>query len=752
MIYQSEINKILYIKVLILVMFTKTINLQKACEVCGNNTYTEDESGYYVCQTCGVVSQMRCADEMEIDAFGLGLSKLKSKNIDHNSSDYDDVDDNFDIDNGSVCNSSMDDENETNIYTNVNTRQTSRMGDNSSVWSRKSSRSKNIKIEKSLNEILLDGQRNFQNIFNCIGTEYGNKLNEEEKKELIETTKGNWFNYIKNEYEIQENNENSLFGRGRRINLKVARSRTNTIDEVENKNYFASKSLDTKKIKRKIKEQMKTRRVKSRNVLYAYDNEEENKNTTRKELYKKFIEEYDQVVNFIRTDDVIREKCKLNNFDLSKVSHTISYEQIIKICIMLNINLSQSDKNSFEDLIHKIFLSQSLNYQTTHSYTFDSQKSTLTGDFYLSILYRSFNSLRKFPLVSYELENKFKSFDTIRTLNISDLKMFRYFNYVKYIKLINEIDKTDIFLFHRAELILKYIIIDILNCKQEFFDMCVGILNKIKPRVIKFMGKIYAIEHICLGVFLFALKVFYGLNDLPYLGLFSALIKSNGLRFNNDLVNQFVDVYDKFTKDDKICDVYRNNKTQLDVINRLNELCEKEEDNQIITVNLKLKQNYSKEYKEKYLKIYDECILRDVENSYSLKNIKELQTKFMKFKSKNAPSSNAPTFKVKFSEKFLKKQKTHNIEKNSNKLNSFFTEEIDFYKTLDDPTDVEFPLPCDTYVRYQRHAHKFEGVDYKSGELVMLYFISKYFKVDFSSLKSLMKFTERVMENEPEDA
>ena len=304
-------------------MFTKTINLQKACEVCGNNTYTEDESGYYVCQTCGVVSQMRCADEMEIDAFGLGLSKLKSKNIDHNSSDYDDVDENFDLDNGSVCNSSMDDENETNIYTNVNTRQTSRAGDNSSVWSRKSSRSKNIKIEKSLNEILLDGQRNFQNIFNTLGAEFGGKLSQEEKKELIETTKENWFDYIKNEYDIQENNENSLFGRGRRMNLKVARSRTNTIDEVENKNYFASKSLDAKKTKRKVKEQMITRRVKSRNVLCAYDNEDDTKNTSRKELYKKFIEEYDQVVNFIRTDDVIREKCKLSNFDLSKVTHTI---------------------------------------------------------------------------------------------------------------------------------------------------------------------------------------------------------------------------------------------------------------------------------------------------------------------------------------------------------------------------------------------------------------------------------------------
>ena len=733
-------------------MFTKTINLQKACEVCGNNTYTEDESGYYVCQTCGVVSQMRCADEMEIDAFGLGLSKLKSKNIDHNSSDYDDVDENFDLDNGSVCNSSMDDENETNIYTNVNTRQTSRAGDNSSVWSRKSSRSKNIKIEKSLNEILLDGQRNFQNIFNTLGAEFGGKLSQEEKKELIETTKENWFDYIKNEYDIQENNENSLFGRGRRMNLKVARSRTNTIDEVENKNYFASKSLDAKKTKRKIKEQMITRRVKSRNVLCAYDNEDDTKNTSRKELYKKFIEEYDQVVNFIRTDDVIREKCKLSNFDLSKVTHTISYEQIIKICIMLNINLSQSDKNSFEDLIHKIFLSQSLNYQTTHSYSFDSQRSTLTGDFYLSILYRSFNSLRKFPLVSYELENKFKSFDSIRSLSISDLKMFRYFNYEKYIKLINQIDKNDFFLFHRAELILKYIIIDILNCKQEFFDMCVRILNKIKPRVIKFMGKIYAIEHICLGVFLFALKIFYGLNDLPYLSLFSALVKNNNFSFNNDLVNKFIDAYDKITKGDKLCDVYRNNRTQIDVINRLNELSEKKEDNEILTVNVQLKKNFTNEFKEKYLKIYYECILRDVENSYSLKNIHELHSKFMKFKTKQTPSLFQPTFKVKFGEKFLKKKQSRSTVNNSNKINSFFSEEIDFYNTLTDSTEVEFPLPCDTYVRYQRHAHKFEGVDYKNGELVMMYFISKYFKVDFSSLKSLLKFTERVMENEPEEA
>ena len=53
-----------------------------------------------------------------------------------------------------------------------------------------------------MNEILLDGQRNFQNIFNTLGAEFGGKLSQEEKKELIETTKENWFDYIKNEYDI----------------------------------------------------------------------------------------------------------------------------------------------------------------------------------------------------------------------------------------------------------------------------------------------------------------------------------------------------------------------------------------------------------------------------------------------------------------------------------------------------------------------------------------------------------------------
>ena len=112
-------------------MFTKCINLQRACEQCGQNTYNEDESGFYVCGTCGLVSQIRFGNELEYDAFGRSFSKLKSKTIDHNSSDYDEVD--GDMDNNSMLNSSIDDENETNFFTNVNTRQTSRIGDNSSV-------------------------------------------------------------------------------------------------------------------------------------------------------------------------------------------------------------------------------------------------------------------------------------------------------------------------------------------------------------------------------------------------------------------------------------------------------------------------------------------------------------------------------------------------------------------------------------------------------------------------------------------
>lgn len=723
-------------------MFTKCINLQRACEQCGQNTYNEDESGFYVCGTCGLVSQIRFGNELEYDAFGRSFSKLKSKTIEHNSSDYDEVD--GDMDNNSMLNSSIDDENETNFFTNVNTRQTSRIGDNSSVLSRRSNRNKKVKIEKSLNEVLLDGQQSFSNIFTCLSEEYAGLYTEEEKNKLVDTTKSKWMNYIMNEYEIQEANENSIFGRGRRMNLKLARSRTNTIDEVENKNYFCNK-LESKKRKRKINEQIKSRRIKQRNIISVYEDEKHNSN---KEMYKKFIEEYDQVIHFIKTDDILREKCERNNFDISTITHTLKYEEIIKVCIMLNINL-QDDKNSFEDLIHKIFLNQSLNYQTTHSFSFNSQKSTLTGDYFLSIFYQSFNSLLKVPLLSSELTTKYQSFSYISKLNEPDLKMLRYFNHGKYIKLINQIDKNDFFLFQRAELILKYIIIDILNCKKEILDLNIKILNKIKRYVVKFMGQNYLIEHICIGIFMFSLKVFYGLNDLPYLSLFYGLIKTNAFDFKNEIVHKFVDIFDNMTKDDSLCDLYKNNLSQFDLVSKLKDLNEKEQNQQIMTLKSQMKRNFSKDYKEKYLSINYNHIYKDVQNNYALKNINELQMKFNKFSTKETSTKELEKkscgIKIKQSEKFKQKKLAKNAQKTKT-LNSFFKEEIDFYSNLKDTKNIEFPLPCDTFVKYQKHAHKFEGVDYKIGELMIYYFMSKYFKLDFYSLKSLIKFTERSIE------
>ena len=98
-----------------------------------------------------------------------------------------------------------------------------------------SSRSKIIKVEKSLKEILLESQIIYQNIFKALSKEYLNGIKEDYKKDFIENSKKIWLNYISKEYDIQ-NIYGTSTGKKRNPNLKnVIRSRQNTFDEVDNK-------------------------------------------------------------------------------------------------------------------------------------------------------------------------------------------------------------------------------------------------------------------------------------------------------------------------------------------------------------------------------------------------------------------------------------------------------------------------------------------------------------------------------------
>ena len=720
-------------------MLTNTIHLNKPCQICLSTNYREDESGFYSCSQCGCISEIRCFVEIEYENYNKTI-KLKSKNILHNNSSDEE------IENENLENISNDDDNsfdnDTNFKTNLTRNNSSINNDNySSTFSRKSSRSKIIKVEKSLKEILLESQIIYQNIFKALSKEYLNGIKEDFKKDFIENSKKIWLNYISKEYDIQ-NIYGTSTGKNRNPNLKnVIRSRQNTFDEVDNKNNI--NEVKKNKKKKKIYNILENKKLKGKNIINFYKKNFQKKKIPNKELIRQFNEEYEAVIKFIKEDENIRKKSKEFNLDLNSIKSTISYIELIKICNILNLNLKVDF--SFEELIHKIFINQSLNYQTTISFSFDIQKTTLNSDYFLFLLYQSFNDCLKinFPLLNSDLLVKVRNFDYISQLSLNDLIFFKYSNYGKYIKLINQFDKSNSeFFIKKGNQILEYIILKLLKLTFEFLVFCKKILRKLKDKYISFLKNKYILEHICIGIIIYSLKIFYGINDLPYISL---LIKNKEMCKIKDL-NEIFSIYEEKSKNDFLCLIYNNLPSLNHIIKNFSEIIEKEINNQVIYLKIDSKKNCNKEYKEKFCTIYSNEIFKNLNINYSERNINELKEKFIPNKKEKIKNKK---INIKKSEKFILK-KLKKKEKIKEEIKQFLKEEINFYKENKKNNNEEFliTLPCDTIVKYKRHAMKFSNVEPRTTEILIFYLFSRYFKIDFTSLHSIVKFTEETLDKE----
>ena len=720
-------------------MLTNTIHLNKPCQICLSTNYREDESGFYSCSQCGCISEIRCFVEIEHENYNKTI-KLKSKNILHNNSSDEE------IENENLENISNDDDNsfdnDTNFKTNLTRNNSSINNDNySSTFSRKSSRSKIIKVEKSLKEILLESQIIYQNIFKSLSKEYLNGIKEDYKKDFIENSKKIWLNYISKEYDIQ-NIYGTSTGKNRNPNLKnVIRSRQNTFDEVDNKTNI--NEVKKNKKKKTIYNILENKKLKGKNIINFYKKNFQKKKIPNKELIRQFNEEYEAVIKFIKEDENIKKKSKEYNLDLNSIKSTISYIELIKICNILNLNLKVDF--SFEELIHKIFINQSLNYQTTISFSFDIQKTTLNSDYFLFLLYQSFNDCLKinFPLLNSDLLVKVRNFDYISQLSLNDLIFFKYSNYGKYIKLINQFDKSNSeFFIKKGNQILEYIILKLLKLTFEFLVFCKKILRKLKDKYISFLKNKYILEHICIGIIIYSLKIFYGINDLPYISL---LIKNKEM-FKIKELNEIFSIYEEKSKNDFLCLIYNNLPSLNHIIKNFSEIIEKEINNQVIYLKIDSKKNCNKEYKEKFCKIYSNEIFKNLNINYSERNINELKEKFIP---KNKENIKNKKINIKKSEKFILK-KLKKKEKIKEEITPFLKEEINFYKENKKNNNEEFliTLPCDTIVKYKRHAMKFSNVEPRTTEILIFYLFSRYFKIDFTSLHSIVKFTEENLEKE----
>ena len=449
------------------------------------------------------------------------------------------------------------------------------------------------------------------------------------------------------------------------------------------------------------------------------------------------------MIKFIKEDENIRKKSKEFNLDLNSIKSTISYIELIKICNILNLNLKVDF--SFEELIHKIFINQSLNYQTTISFSFDIQKTTLNSDYFLFLLYQSFNDCLKinFPLLNSDLLVKVRNFDYISQLSLNDLIFFKYSNYGKYIKLINQLDKNNSeFFIKKGNQILEYIILKLLKLTFEFLVFCKKILRKLKDKYISFLKNKYILEHICIGIIIYSLKIFYGINDLPYISL---LIKNKEMCKIKDL-NEIFSIYEEKSKNDFLCLIYNNLPSLNHIIKNFSEIIEKEINNQVIYLKIDSKKNCNKEYKEKFCTIYSNEIFKNLNINYSERNINELKEKFIPNKKEKIKNKK---INIKKSENFILK-KLKKKEKIKEEITPFLKEEINFYKENKKNNNEEFliTLPCDTIVKYKRHAMKFSNVEPRTTEILIFYLFSRYFKIDFTSLHSIVKFTEENLDKE----
>ena len=355
-------------------MNSQTIHLEIPCSNCNGFNYFEEETGYYACSNCLTVSQIRCGLELDY-TFPMKTMKSKMRN---NDDDEIMSDDGNLIENDNIELFSQKYSSDRETFMNISTTnlkssrfETSTFNDLSSIYSR-STRKKLIQAEKTPQQKLIDIQENFSSILRLIIKDFFENKNDldkskynfynsiikfdiNEKKIFFEIIKRIWINFISIKY---KNISNSNIKK-----KKICRSRINSINEEkelkknktkENDNNIKNKISKNFKKKKLIKkketnifEQTKLRRITQRNV-YEIFHDDLNKNNNKSDFYKennfngatqklislkKFIEEYDEVINFIKKDkcfDIVFEteedKEKIN------ISNIIEYEQLIKVC------------------------------------------------------------------------------------------------------------------------------------------------------------------------------------------------------------------------------------------------------------------------------------------------------------------------------------------------------------------------------------------------------------------------------------
>ena len=84
------------------------------------------------------------------------------------------------------------------------------------------------------------------------------------------------------------------------------------------------------------------------------------------------------------------------------------------------------------------------------------------------------------------------------------------------------------------------------------------------------------------------------------------------------------------------------------------------------------------------------------------------------------------------------------IENPINNFNPFIKEEINFHEGIyrNKDSNVEFPLPFDTYIRMKKHSQKMLLNYHRPSEMMFIYLFCEFFKINYLSLRSIVRLVE----------
>ena len=778
------------------------VHLQDQCSnpECQGCEFYKDEIDGYICINCGTVINRGVMMEVEYGTFGIPLArgKMKSKAF-GNDSDEDEPDDNSEFQFDTGVNFGENDSLLNVSTTNINSRRK-----NSEALSTFSGISRKIKIIKTPTEILEDAQKNFENIYKIILDDFFNlninfknykNIKKDIKKSLNTIAKQLWESFLAKEFIIQkylnikslEKDRGKEEGYHKKKKRHRSRSRENSIDESDdNHNKNIRIKIKTKKQKTlKLHEQTKMRQVNERKVYKLYKKDKEksqvllsfqsgvstnlsfsysslsNNKISKKKLMKKFIEEYDEVLNFIKNDkcfEIIPETEREN----INITNIINFEQIVQIINELGLLNNETEtyikECDFESLIHSIFILQGLHYKTLHENNDITKAITsINSNEFLFIIFQIYH-LNDLPLLLNEILFSYKNIFYINRSSLDEINLLFLYNFQKFKNSINQFEKlfNINILIKKAESIIDRLCANFFKMPIEFNILCKYILHLIKDKINLILNKKYIIEYICLGIIFFSLKVIYGLNDLPYLCQLLNNVSKGYFKYEDDIdLTEQMNLFKKNTSKDNLCNFFTSIPSELDLTSLIINEIKLREQNSIVLSPEENKINYFKEYKDKYYDIYLNNFLiktnkeqinysRNIENND--KEIDSLEKKYKENKKKNNKKHKKNKWTVKKSENFTKSLDL--IENPLQKFNPFLQEEINFHESINKSKEknVDFPLPPDTYIRMKRNAKNILLNYHRPSEMIFIFLFCNFFRIDYLSLRRITRLIEYYIE------